>query len=380
MKDGKDEIAAIMKATQILQDGVTAFVEVSTKVRKYNPNDDDESDEDEQKREQLTQIFKGLVQKHHHSFVLTQLLNMAGSDPFVKIKGLITDMIDKLMKEAQEAATHEAFCQEEMGKTKKAQDDKTMKLDKYTTRVDEGEAKIAELKEAIKTLETEVADIDKTQAEATAMRTKEHEEYSKASKDFRDSANAVAQAIEVLQSFYSGSSLIQMSSHTKALSKTRTKTENEDADGAKGNGDAANVIIGVLEVAQEDFTNMLAEVQATEDEAAKAYDKLATENKISKASKQAESKGKTSELKSVANSVTMAKEDQSSTSQELDAVLAYLDKLKPECESKAMSYEEKKAAREAEIEGLKEALNILSGTGVALAQTGRSLRRVALHA
>merc|ERR1719506_1719401 len=47
MKDGKNEIGAIMKATQILQDGVTAFVEVSTKVRKYNPNDDDESDEDE---------------------------------------------------------------------------------------------------------------------------------------------------------------------------------------------------------------------------------------------------------------------------------------------------------------------------------------------
>lgn len=117
MKEGKDEIAAIMKASEILEEGVTAFVEVSAKVHKYNPNDDDEDEDEDQKRAQLVKIFKGLLRKRH-SFVLTQLVSMAGSDPFEKIKGLITEMIDKLVKEAQEAATHEAFCQEEMGKTK----------------------------------------------------------------------------------------------------------------------------------------------------------------------------------------------------------------------------------------------------------------------
>eukprot|EP00746_Dinoflagellata_sp_MGD_P071497 gnl/MRDRNA2_/MRDRNA2_29113_c0_seq2.p1 gnl/MRDRNA2_/MRDRNA2_29113_c0~~gnl/MRDRNA2_/MRDRNA2_29113_c0_seq2.p1 ORF type:complete len:691 (-),score=253.79 gnl/MRDRNA2_/MRDRNA2_29113_c0_seq2:14-2086(-) len=376
MKEGKDEIAAITKATEILEEGVTAFVEISSKVRKYDPNDDDESEADDQKREQLVKIFKGLLRKRH-SFVLTQLVNMAGSDPFAKIKGLITEMIDKLVKEAQEAATHEAFCQEEMGKTKKAQDDKTMKLDKYTTRVDEGVSKIAEMKEAIKNLESEVADIDKTQAEATTLRTKEHEEYSRASKDFKDSANAVAQAVEVLQNFYGGAALIQVASHTKVSSKARSK--DEDSGTAGKQGDAANAIISILEVAQEDFTNLLAEVQATEDEAAKAFDKLTTENKISKAAKTAEAKAKKSEVKSLSSALEMSKEDQASTSQELDAVLAYFDKLKPECESKAMSYEEKKAAREAEIEGLKEALGILSGAGAALVQTGRHLRRVAPH-
>ena len=45
-------------------------------------------------------------------------------------------------------------------------------------------------------------------------------------------------------------------------------------------------------------------------------------------------------------------------------VLAYLDKLKPECEVKVMSYEEKVARREAEIEGLKEALGILEGEDI----------------
>merc|ERR1719390_420615 len=102
---------------------------------------------------------------------------------------------------------------------------------------------------------------------------------------------------------------------------------------------------------------------------------MTTENKIAKASKSAEAKGKMSQVKSVGNSLEMSKEDQASTSKELDAVNAYIDKLKPECESKAMSYAEKKAAREAEIEGLKEALGILQGD-LSLAQTGQKLRAV----
>jgi len=373
MKSGKAEIGAIEKATQILEEGVTAFVEVSSRVHrsssraKWTPDDDEESDNVAAARAQIVNIFKGLAQ-NRHSFVFAQLAQMAASDPFAKIKGLINDMIEKLLKEAAEAATHEAFCQEEMGKSKKSQADKQMKLDKFSTRVDEASSKIAELTEAIKTLEAEIAEIDKGQAEATAIRTKENEEFSRVSKDYKDSATAVAKAIEVLQSFYSGASLMQIKSSIKLQSQTKAH--------AKGNGDAANVIIGVLEVAQEDFTSLLAEAEAVESEAQTTYDKMTTENKIAKASKGAEAKAKASELKSMQSSLEMSKEDQAATSKELDAVNAYIDKLKPECESKAMSYEEKKAAREAEIAGLKDALSILSSPGAALVQTGHFLKRI----
>merc|ERR1719482_1124764 len=101
------------------------------------------------------------------------MASMASSDPFVKIRGLIEDMIEKLLKEAQEDATHEAFCEEEMGKSTKSKEEKTMTLDKLQTRIDGATTTIAELTEAIKTLEAEVAEIDKAQAEATKIRTSE---------------------------------------------------------------------------------------------------------------------------------------------------------------------------------------------------------------
>merc|ERR1719420_2854209 len=107
-----------------------------------------------------------------------------------------------------------------------------------------------------------------------------------------------------------------------------------------------------------------------EAEAARAFETLSQENAVSKTAKQAEVKGKHSEIKSLDVSLTHYSEDKGTTSEELDAVYAYLDKLKPECETKVMSYEERKARRQAEIDGLREALSILEGTGIAaLVQT-----------
>merc|ERR1711977_105251 len=113
------------------------------------------------------------------SFALMQLAGSAASDPFVKIRGLIEDMIAKLLKEAQEEATQKAFCDEEMGKSKASKDEKTATIDKLQTRIDGASATIAELTEAIKTLEAEVAEIDSAQASATEIRTKESTDNKK---------------------------------------------------------------------------------------------------------------------------------------------------------------------------------------------------------
>merc|ERR1719498_419873 len=102
------------------------------------------------------------------------------------------------------------------------------------------------------------------------------------------------------------------------------------------------------------------------------------DNKASKAAKMAEIKASLSEVNSLKVALENHGEDKTLTSSELDAVLSYIEKLKPQCEEKVMSYAEKKARREAEIAGLKEALEILSSE-IALVQKGRSLRRVHAH-
>merc|ERR1719263_316111 len=99
----------------------------------------------------------------------------------------------------------------------------------------------------------------------------------------------------------------------------------------------------MLEVAESDFTELLAEADAEERSAASAYAKL---TQVAKAAATTDAKGKEGEVKQLETSLLNYKEDADTTNKELDAVLAYLDKLKPQCESKVMSYAERKAKRE----------------------------------
>merc|ERR1719387_2022787 len=351
--DAKEEMGVIEKAKEILTSGVKVFVQVDAKTKsaaartKKIAGDDDEADD---RRTALVQKLKGLASKYH-SFALMEMVTAASSDPFVKIRGLIEDMISKLIAEAEEEATQKAFCDEEIGKSKASQAEKTATLDKLTSRLDQATSTKASLEEAIKELESEVAEIDASQAAATKMRSEENETYLKSSKDFKDSAEATEKAIVVLKEYYGGA-LIQINTHKRQPAFGSAKS------------DAGSSIISILEMAAEDFTSTYTEIETQEMEAAKAYEKMTEENKVAKAAKFADAKAKASEVKSLSVTLENGNADKGMVTKELDAVLAYLDKLKPQCETKAMFYEEKKARREAEIEGLKEALQILDGTSV----------------
>jgi hypothetical protein len=354
VKDADAETAAIEKAKQILTDGVTAaLIQTAASTRATDAEDD--------RRDRLVASLQKMSHKFN-SFALAQLSSLAKADPFAKIKGMISDMIEKLLNEANEEATHKAFCDEELGKSRKSQADKTMKLDKTSARIDSARSGIAELGEAVKGLEGEIAEMDAAQAEASKIRTAENGEYLKSSSDFKKSAEAVAAAIQVLKSYYEGA-FIQLASKTTLKSKVKKS-------------DIGGTIISILEMAESDFTTMLAEADTDEESAASAYTKMVNENKVTKASKEAEIKGKQSESRSLSTNLVNYNEDKAAVGAELDAVLTYLDKLKPQCETKVMSYEEKVARREAEIDGLKEALGILEGTDIpALVQIQAHLRR-----
>jgi len=340
-KTANGEIAALAKASEVLSSGVKVFAQVSasTKVVK--------AESDSQRNQLIKHLRK--MSRTYNSFALMQIANRAGSDPFGKVRGLIENMIASLEKQAQEEATHEAFCQEETAKSAKKREEKEGQVEKYQTRLDKAKAGVAQLEIEISDLTQQVGAIDKSNAEATALRQKENAQYKQASQDQKESIEAVAKAIEVLNNFYGNAALLQQA---------------PTFQGAQS--DSGNNIISFLEVAQSDFSTMLAETEADEAEAQTAYDTLTQENAVAKATKNASIKGKTSEVKSLKVAIQDNTADLATENKELDAVLDYIEKLKPQCDNKAMSYEERKSRREAELQGLNTALDILSGEEVAV--------------
>merc|ERR1719191_728733 len=101
-ESAKAEMAAIDKASEILASGVTALVQVSTNKRSFDDDSDDDDAQGAARQKLVSQIQR--LGKKFHSFGLMQLASVASSDPFVKIRGLIEDMIEKLLKEAEEEA------------------------------------------------------------------------------------------------------------------------------------------------------------------------------------------------------------------------------------------------------------------------------------
>merc|ERR1719161_1953251 len=74
----------------------------------------------------------------------------SGDDPFAKIKGLISDMIAKLMKEAQEEAAEKGYCDAEMAKTKAKKEELTDGIEKLQSAIDSDTSASERLKEEVK--------------------------------------------------------------------------------------------------------------------------------------------------------------------------------------------------------------------------------------
>merc|ERR1719356_1036698 len=297
----------------------------------------------EQHSEQLSQLASRIS-------ALLQYGRRNGNDPFVKVKGLIEDMIAKLEKEMQEAAEEKAYCDEQMSKTEAKKSELEDDVAKLTSKIDTKTAKSAKLKEEVKELQEQLASMAKEQKEMDAVRKEQNTAYKSAKADFELGLKGVGKALSVLRKYYEGGdALLQEDDEQPAKPVSHSKSS-----GAGGS------IISILEVCESDFAKALSSCENEEADALAAYEERTEEIKISTAMKSKDVKYKTQESKNLDKEVDELSADRESTQGELDAVLEYYAKVKDRCIAKPETYEERAARRKAEIAGLKRAMEILT--------------------
>merc|ERR1719287_402782 len=272
-----------------------------------------------------------------------RLGSAAGEDPFAKVKSLITDMIATLEKDAEKDATQKAYCDKSMAEATAKNDDLTAENDSLSTKINQAKSSSTKLKEEVATLQSELAGMASAKAEADKLRAEEKAAYDKNSAEMKMGIEGVKKALSVLKEYYA-----------------KADKSHGAAEGA-GSG-----IIGLLEVAESDFTKGLTEMTAEEETAAADYEAYSKEDEIATVTKQKDVEYKTKEAAGLDKAVTELSTDLAAVTDELTAVVEALDKLKEMCVAKAEPYAEKKARREAEIAGLKKALQILEGEAALL--------------
>jgi len=201
--------------------------------------------------------------------------------------------------------------------------------------------------------------LDRAVADATQIRNQEKDKNTATVKDSKEAQAAVAAATEVLKEFYAkagtATSLIQQQPEAPAIFD----------ESFQGQQDSNTGVIGMLEVIQSDFARLEAETTAAEAQSQKEFEQFLDDSAVDKAQKSKDIEHKSMKKQNQEQSLQEKMGDLDGTQKELDAALAYYDKLKPSCIDSGVSYEDRVARREEEVESLQEALRILNGEDIA---------------
>jgi hypothetical protein len=365
-KSRAEELAVIAKAKSIVEDsvgGATSKVYSFIQVDSVTGVTSTVRTQSDLTNLEIVAIVKKLA-KEQHSNALAQLAarisavtryaGANGEDVFSKVKGLIQSMIEKLQNEASEEANQKAYCDGEVSKTATKKEDLTASIDTLSAKLDKAAAASAKAKEDVATLQAELANLAKEQVEMDKARASESAAFTQAKQDLQAGITGVQKALEVLRSYYgsASASLVQDDKFDALMQQPKPPTSHSPSS------DAGGAIINVLEQCESDFSKDLAQEEMTEADAQSSYEKVSQQNKILVATKSQDVKYWTKEFKTLDKAITEYSSDRSGSQTELSAVLEYQEKLNGMCVAKPESYEVRKARREAEIAGLKDALKV----------------------
>jgi septal ring factor EnvC (AmiA/AmiB activator) len=354
-----EELKVIAEAKKILLDTSSGAVQQSYSFVQLSAAGSMMRTSADLKKAEVITMVQQLAKKYHSNSLaqlasriqaVVRLGSSAGEDPFVKVKGLIKDLIAKLEAEASAAAEEKAYCDDQMAKTEEKKSELEEDISALTAKIDKAAAKSAQLKQEVKDLSAELAALAKLQAEMDSVRSDENAAYNKAKSELTLGLKGVRDALSVLREYYGGAaaSMLQEGDDQPAKPILHSKAEG-----------AGSSIIGILEVVESDFAKSLAQEEAEESDSQAEYDKTTQENEVTKTMKSQDVVYKVKEFKGLDKAVAEMTSDRAGKDTQLKAVLDYYAKVKDRCIAKPESYEERKARREAEIAGLKEALDVL---------------------
>jgi hypothetical protein len=349
-KSAADEMEAIQKAVTKLQTGVivdTALVQVASRTRI--------SIDDADKRDQIVTLLRTLGRRFS-SFGLLQAANAASEDPFGQVRELIQSMIVKLQQQAAAEKTAFEECDTQLKTLKQEVKQTTHTVEKKADRIATLTARLETLAASTETEKANIADLQEAQKEANAMRKEQNTNNLQTIQDNKDSAAAVAEAIKILNEFYAEQpkALLQQDPKRPAVPKFQEKK-----------GDAGSTIIAILEVAQSDMEKLVADTTQAEADQVKAHNTFTLDTTNAIETKQAQIQMWGAETASKGTNKQKTQGEHDSKSDQLSNAKEQLSKWEQKCASNSMSYAERKQRRLAEIDGLKEALEILSADDAA---------------
>mmetsp|Transcript_75168 Transcript_75168/g.220353 ORF Transcript_75168/g.220353 Transcript_75168/m.220353 type:complete len:722 (+) Transcript_75168:2-2167(+) len=298
-----------------------------------------------------------------HSPALAALASKVAlrADNFVKVRGLIRDLITRLESEATSEATQKSFCDTEMARAISSRDAEKLAMEQQAALRTEKEAEKAQLTEEIALLSREIADLSKALNEATELRSGERLDNEKTVADATAGKAAVEEAIRILQNFY-GTTLVQ-SAQPNADRTGSTVADLAPATSYSGDyagkTQASTGIFGLLQVILDDFDRTISTVGTAESGAASEFTTFESTTQSSITTKRGGKETKGTAITTTETEITAAQDAYMQAERQHKMAIEEISSLEAMCVEGEESWAERKAKREQEIAALKQALQIL---------------------
>jgi len=293
--------------------------------------------------------------------LLTSLASQIAGDPFVKIKKLIQELIERLLQEASDEGNQKGFCDKAMSDARQKRDYAAEEIKGLNTEMSELEATRDKLTEKLDILEKEIAEIEDKQEEATKLRKEEKAENDATVEEAKAGLEAVEEAIDILDKFYKTAAKEEVELEFVQGSGPADDAPDTGFDSGEaytGNSGGGGGVLGMMDVIKSDFERTIKVTEKAEADAEDEYNGFMTESGKSRAEKKMADKQKTKQKDNAEENLETAQDDINSETDTLKTAISELLELKPTCVDTGMSYEDRVARREDEIESLKKALCI----------------------
>eukprot|EP00929_Paragymnodinium_shiwhaense_P045195 TRINITY_DN2311_c0_g2_i1.p1 TRINITY_DN2311_c0_g2~~TRINITY_DN2311_c0_g2_i1.p1 ORF type:complete len:428 (-),score=180.80 TRINITY_DN2311_c0_g2_i1:121-1404(-) len=292
------------------------------------------------------------------STLLTSLVSHVAEDPFAKVKVLIQELIERLLKEAGNEANQKGWCDKATKDAKQKRDYAAGEVSSLNSEMATFEALRDKLTEELSVLASEIQELKDAQADAERLRKEEKDENAHTVSEAEAGLEAVLSATDILKKFYATvkKEKVEFVQGPMDDAPDAGFKNFESYNGAQAENGG---IVGMLEVIQSDFERTISETTKSEAKAEQDHLKFMTETGVSLAEKNTAHDQKTAENEDAKEKLSDADENLKSQMKILTQSVSELLDLKPVCIDTGMSYEERVARREDEIEALRKADCIL---------------------
>jgi len=306
--------------------------------------------------------FLRRISERIESPVLSALATKVQDDPFVKVKKMIQDLIDRLQEEQNEEAQHKGWCDTELSTNLQTRTDKTTQVEGLHSTIDQLNARIATLEKEVALLSKELAQLQAAQAKAEELRSKEKAENEDTIGEAVAAQMQLSSAIKTLKDFYASAAGATAMVQQRGEGRLRQAPAIFDSP-YTGQQKESNNVLAFLQVILSDFARLESDTSEAEKKAVADHDAFTANTEKEQGEKTTTIQSMNGELTTKRADLQTASHNLEMAQTQLDAALAYYDKLRPSCleVGSSSSHAERVRRREEEVAALREALSILGG-------------------